>query len=77
MYRILLGCINSPDLTMHFRLGLIMIVRELVLLSHFNFVDFFGLSKLKEHRKVENDFIHLLEKHNAKNYTINVYPTTV
>ena len=25
MYRILLDCINSPDLTMHFRLGLIMI----------------------------------------------------
>ena len=40
MYRILLGCINSPDLTMHFRLGLIMIVRDLVLLSHFNFVEF-------------------------------------
>ena len=46
MYRILLGCINSPDLTMHFRLGLIMIVgvlvRDLVLLSHFNFVEFLG-----------------------------------
>ena len=25
MYIILLGCINSPDLTNHFRLGLIMI----------------------------------------------------
>ena len=25
MYRILLGCINSPDLTMHFGTGLVMI----------------------------------------------------
>ena len=49
MYRILLGCINSPDLTMHFgfgfnneRLGLIMIDGFWLLLSHFNFEEFLG-----------------------------------
>ena len=53
MYRILLGCINSPDLTMHFsfgfdnertvfRLGLIMIDGFWLLLSHFNFEEYLG-----------------------------------
>ena len=46
MYRILLGCINSPDLTMHFSFGFdnerTVLVRDLVLLSHFNFVEFLG-----------------------------------
>ena len=44
MYRILLGCINSPYLTMHFsfRLGLIMIDGFWLLLSHFNFEEYLG-----------------------------------
>ena len=33
--------------------------------------------EIKRAWKYENDFILLLEKYNAKNYTIKVYPTTV
>ena len=49
MYRILLGCINGPDLTMHFSFSFFgfdnertVLVRDLVLLSQFNFVEFLG-----------------------------------
>ena len=39
MYRILLGFINSPDLTMHFRMGF----RTLQSQSQFDLEDCFGL----------------------------------
>ena len=47
MYRILLGCINSPDLTMHFRRTLERFRTALVLMksqSQFDSVECFGLS---------------------------------
>ena len=37
----------------------------------------FWVVRIKRTCKFENDFILLLKKHNTKNYTINVYPTTV
>ena len=40
MYRILLGCINSPDLTMHFRMGFRMPQSQ----SQFDLVERFVLS---------------------------------
>ena len=48
MYRILLGCINSPDLTMHLSLGLgLRMIRTALdgfwlLSSHFNFEEYLG-----------------------------------
>ena len=57
MYRILLGFINSPDLTMYFSFGFdnerTVLDGFWLLLSHFNFEEYFGLLESKEHESLK------------------------